>query len=291
MASIEESIEVNVPIRVAYNQWTQFEEFPRFMEGVKEVRQLDDKHLHWKAEIAGKTKEWDAEITEQRPDERIAWTSRSGPWNAGVVTFHRLDDQRTKVMLQVDYDPDGVVENLGDALGVAVVLAGDGRDQDLIRRQPRWQCAAEMLEQDPQKALEAAEQGAVEHGEPVEFEEMEAIDLVVVGTVAATRAGGRTGKGGGFADLELGIFREVGTVTPATPVVTTVHSSQVVADDEIPMLAHDSPLDWVVTERDAIETRTRYTRPTGVAWEVVQPDQYEGIPFLKALRERLEQAG
>jgi uncharacterized membrane protein len=118
MASIEESIEVNVPVRVAYNQWTQFEEFPRFMEGVKEVRQLDDKRLHWKAEIGGKTKEWDAEITEQIADERIAWTSRSGPWNAGVVTFHRLDDQRTKAMLQLDYDPDGVLENLGDALGV-----------------------------------------------------------------------------------------------------------------------------------------------------------------------------
>ena len=118
MASIEESIEVNVPVRVAYNQWTQFEEFPRFMEGVKEVRQLDDKRLHWKAEIGGKVKEWDAEITEQIPDERIAWTSRSGPWNAGVVTFHRLDDSRTKAMLQLDYDPDGVLENLGDALGV-----------------------------------------------------------------------------------------------------------------------------------------------------------------------------
>jgi uncharacterized membrane protein len=118
MASIEESIEVGVPVRVAYNQWTQFEEFPRFMEGVKEVHQLDDKHLHWRAEIAGKAKEWDAEITEQIPDERIAWTSRSGPWNAGVVTFHRIDDTHTKAMLQLDYDPEGIVENLGNTLGV-----------------------------------------------------------------------------------------------------------------------------------------------------------------------------
>jgi uncharacterized membrane protein len=118
MASIEQSIEVDVPVRTAYNQWTQFEEFPRFMEGVEQVRQLDDKRLHWKAKIAGKAKEWDAEITEQRPDERIAWTSRNGPWNAGVVTFHRLSDTRTKVMLQLDYDPEGVVENVGDALGV-----------------------------------------------------------------------------------------------------------------------------------------------------------------------------
>jgi uncharacterized membrane protein len=126
MATIEQSIDVNVPVRTAYNQWTQFEEFPRFMEGVKEVRQLDDKRLYWRTEIAGKEKEWDAEITEQIPDERVAWTSRSGPWNAGVVTFHRLDDNRTRVMLQLAYDPEGVVENVGDALGVVSVrVKGD----------------------------------------------------------------------------------------------------------------------------------------------------------------------
>jgi uncharacterized membrane protein len=118
MATIEQPIDVNVPVRTAYNQWTQFEEFPRFMEGVKEVRQLDDKRLRWRAEIGGKDKEWDAEITEQVPDERVAWTSRSGPWNAGVVTFHRLDDNRTRVMLQLAYDPEGVVEHVGDALGI-----------------------------------------------------------------------------------------------------------------------------------------------------------------------------
>jgi ribosome-associated toxin RatA of RatAB toxin-antitoxin module len=117
MASIEQSIEVNVPVRTAYNQWTQFEEFPRFMEGVESVAQLDDKRLHWRANIGGKTKEWVAEITEQRPDERIAWTSRGGVFNAGVVTFHRLDDARAKIMLQVDYDPEGVVENVGDVVG------------------------------------------------------------------------------------------------------------------------------------------------------------------------------
>ena len=126
MATIEKSIEVNAPLRVVYNQWTQFEEFPRFMEGVEEVRQLDDKRLHWRAKVGGKTKEWDAEITEQRPDERIAWTSRGGAWNAGVVTFHRINDNRTKVMLQVDYDPEGVMENVGDALGVVSArVAGD----------------------------------------------------------------------------------------------------------------------------------------------------------------------
>ena len=118
MSTIEKSIEVNVPVRTAYNQWTQFEEFPRFMEGVKEVNQLDDTRLHWKAAIAGQDKEWDAEITEQTPDQRIAWTSRGGAINGGVVTFHRLSDARSKVMLQLEYAPQGVVESVGDALGV-----------------------------------------------------------------------------------------------------------------------------------------------------------------------------
>jgi uncharacterized membrane protein len=118
MSTIERSIEINVPVKAAYNQWTQFEEFPKFMEGVKQVRQLDNTHLHWKADIGGKEKEWDAEITEQIPDERIAWTSRSGAFNAGVVTFHRLSDAKSKVMLQLQYEPEGVVENVGDAVGM-----------------------------------------------------------------------------------------------------------------------------------------------------------------------------
>ena len=118
MATIEKSIEVDVPVRVAYNQWTQFEEFPRFMEGVREVRQLDVKTLRWKAEVGGKEEEWVAQITEQIPDERIAWRTRAGARNAGVVTFHRIADGRTRIMLQLEYTPDGVVENVGDALGV-----------------------------------------------------------------------------------------------------------------------------------------------------------------------------
>ena len=118
MSLIEKSIEINVPVRTAYNQWTQFEEFPKFMEGVRQVEQLDDKHLHWKAEIGGKEKEWDAEITEQIPDERIAWRSRGGAKNGGVVTFHRLSDSQSKVMLQMEYDPEGIIEHAGDAAGV-----------------------------------------------------------------------------------------------------------------------------------------------------------------------------
>jgi uncharacterized membrane protein len=117
MASVVDSIDVKVPVSTAYNQWTQLEEFPRFMEGVKSVTQTDDTHLRWVAEIAGKDKEWDAEITEQHPDERVAWRATSGAENAGVVTFHRIDDETTRVTLQMDVDPEGLVENVGTGLG------------------------------------------------------------------------------------------------------------------------------------------------------------------------------
>ena len=117
-STIEQSIEVGVDVRTAYDQWTQFEEFPKFMEGVEEVRQLDDTHTHWRTKVAGREKEFDAEITEQTPDQRIAWTSEGGPEHAGVVTFHRIDDDVTRVMLQLDYEPEGLAEKAGDALGL-----------------------------------------------------------------------------------------------------------------------------------------------------------------------------
>ncbi len=117
MSTIEKSVEVDVPVSTAYNQWTQFETFPQFMEGVEEVRQTDDTHLHWVAEFAGTRHEWDAEITEQLPDERVAWRNTDGKENAGVVTFHYLDDNKSKVMLQLEFEPEGLVEKAGDALG------------------------------------------------------------------------------------------------------------------------------------------------------------------------------
>ena len=119
MSTIEQSIDVSVPVRTAYNQWTQFEEFPQFMEGVEQIEQIDDTHVRWVAEVAGRKKEWDAEITEQTPDQRIAWKSTNGTTNAGVVTFHKLDDGQTRVMVQMDYETDGAVEAAGDALGLA----------------------------------------------------------------------------------------------------------------------------------------------------------------------------
>ena len=119
MASrIEQSIDVDVPVRTAYNQWTQFEEFPQFMDGVREVHQIDDRHLDFRADVGGKEMAWKAEISEQIPDARIAWHSITGPRNAGVVTFHRLSDDKSRVMLQMEYEPEGIVENVGDFIGV-----------------------------------------------------------------------------------------------------------------------------------------------------------------------------
>ena len=117
MSTIEQSIELEVPVQTAYNQWTQFEEFPEFMEGVEQVQQMDERRLHWVAEFGGTRHEWDAEITEQQPDERVAWRNTDGKENAGVVTFHRLDDDRSRVMVQMDFVPEGIKEKLGDALG------------------------------------------------------------------------------------------------------------------------------------------------------------------------------
>jgi uncharacterized membrane protein len=122
------------PVRTAYDQWTQFEEFPRFMEGVEEIRQITDTRNHWMTKIGGVERGFDIEISAQRPEERIAWHTIERPKQAGVVTFHRLDDARSRVMLQMEFDPEGVVETAGDKLGfVARRFKGDlARFKDFI---------------------------------------------------------------------------------------------------------------------------------------------------------------
>ncbi|RIK36668.1 MAG: cyclase [Chloroflexi bacterium] len=117
MKTIEKSITVDVPVRTTYNQWTQFEDFPRFMEGVEQVQQRGDKYTHWRANIGGKTEEWDAEIIEQTPDQRVAWRSTTGSYNAGTVSFQPMGANQTRLTLRLDYEPEGAVENVGDALG------------------------------------------------------------------------------------------------------------------------------------------------------------------------------
>lgn len=118
MAPVQKSIEVDVPVSVAYNQWTQFEEFPRFMDGVEEVQQLDDTHLRWRAEIGGQHREWEAEITTQIPDQRIAWQSTSGTRNAGTVEFEPIGDNRTRINLTMDVETEGIIEKAGEKMGV-----------------------------------------------------------------------------------------------------------------------------------------------------------------------------
>ncbi|TDE10968.1 SRPBCC family protein [Jiangella asiatica] len=118
MSTATKSVDVNVPISTVYNQWTQFEEFPKFMRDVESIRQLDDRHLHWTVKIAGVKREFDAEITEQHPEERIAWRSIEGVGQAGVVTFHKLDDATTRVTLQLEVEPEGMTEKIGEKAGV-----------------------------------------------------------------------------------------------------------------------------------------------------------------------------
>jgi uncharacterized membrane protein len=118
MSTVTESVDVHVPVHTAYNQWTQFESFPQFMNGVESIRQLDDRRTHWVTKVAGARREFDAEITEQHPDERVAWRSVDGPPHAGVVTFHRIDERTTRVHLQMEYEPESLTEKAGTALGV-----------------------------------------------------------------------------------------------------------------------------------------------------------------------------
>ena len=118
MASIEESIDVEVPVRTAYNQWTQFEDFPLFMEGVDHVQQLDDTRLHWVATVAGKTNEWDAKILEQHPDKQISWISEDGKKTRGTVTFEPVGESKTLIRLSMSYQAEGVAETLGSAAGL-----------------------------------------------------------------------------------------------------------------------------------------------------------------------------
>jgi uncharacterized membrane protein len=118
VSNVTESIDVDVPVRTVYDQWTQFETFPQFMDGVERIDQITDTKTHWVTKIGGVEREFDADITEQHPDERVAWKSTTGADQAGVVTFHRLSDTSTRVTVQMDYEPEGVVENVGDKLGI-----------------------------------------------------------------------------------------------------------------------------------------------------------------------------
>ena len=171
MATFDESIDVNVPVTEAYGLFRQFEQFPTFMEGVEQVRREGPDRLHWRANIAGRDEEWEARVTADEPDTRIAWESVSGSRNAGVVTFDKLDESSTRVNLHIEYDPEGFIENVGTALGVV-----NGR-----------------MRGDLQRFKEAAEGGAYRSGwhDPADRSAAAAEHDRVVGS--AERAAHRTG--------------------------------------------------------------------------------------------------
>lgn len=137
MSNIERYIDVNVPLETAYNQWTQFESFPEFMDNIEKIRQEGPTTLYWHANIAGIDKEWEARITEQLPDKRIAWTNINGVTNGGVVTFHYLNNDTTRVTLQMSYEPENFIERVGDTLGfVETMVSGDLKNfKEFIERE------------------------------------------------------------------------------------------------------------------------------------------------------------
>jgi 5-formyltetrahydrofolate cyclo-ligase len=160
-----------------------------------------------------------------------------------------------------------------------------------VPRLTNTRCFVELTADDLQQRNISLEDAAIArkaltYGRLVTFEEMQAIDLIVVGCVAVTRNGGRTGKGAGFADLELAMLKEFGLVQFDTPIVTTVHPLQIVEDERLPMQAHDWALNWIVTSDQVIATNTTYSRPTGLDWDTIRPEQYKKIPILRQLRER-----
>jgi 5-formyltetrahydrofolate cyclo-ligase len=161
-----------------------------------------------------------------------------------------------------------------------------------VPRLTNTRCFVELTAEDLQQRNIPLEEAAIArkaltYGRLVSFEEMQAIDLVMVGCVAVTRNGGRTGKGAGFADLELAMLKEFGLVQSDTPIVTTVHPLQIVQEERLPMQAHDWALNWIVTPEEVIETNTTYSRPAGLDWDTIRPEQFKKIPILRKLREQL----
>ncbi len=202
-----------------------------------------------------------------------------------ALNLSRLDAWKTARTVKCNPDPPQIPVRLRALYDGKIVYAPV---PELVKPYPFVRLDPEELQRKGvQFELAATSQGFVEYGQPVEFEEMEILDFIVVGCVAVTRAGGRTGKGGGFADLELGIFRELGKLNPDTFLTTTVHSSQVVRDDDVVMMAHDSALHFIATEKELIDTQTVHPQPAGVAWDLVQEDQFRDIPFLEALKARI----
>jgi uncharacterized protein YndB with AHSA1/START domain len=242
MGAITHSIEVNAPLQMVYNQWTQFEKFPRFMEGVDEVRQAGPNRLFWKAKIGGKEKQWEAEITEQVPNERVAWRSIDGTPNRGAVIFEALDVSRTRITLTMEYEPEGFVEKAGDALGIPLSeVEGDlSRFREFIEKGGAetvpGRRVTEPLEPSgfTEPAIVEVDTSSVEQlDEKPSIQDREIPPAAVI-TEAIASGMGRTGSGpiGGEGD-ELGHEKEHGTVIADTPRPTATQGSSVEENIEV----------------------------------------------------------
>ena len=238
---VERSIEVAVPVRAAYDQWTRFEEFPRFMSGVEEVRQVGDAMTHWVAQIAGVRREWDAAIVEQVPDEKVAWAATTGATNAGTVFFDRVGTDRTRVRLTLDFEPEGLVERLGDVLDVV--------DRQAVADLDRFK---EFIE--GQGSASGGWRGTIEDGDVVSEGTGQQTNAGLAGATAGAAASGRE-----TADDVPG---DVVAVGPTGGTEGTLHTeagegrSTAPAGDDT-ALGHSG--DPVAVDPDAVGTGTRST--------------------------------
>lgn len=212
-----------------------------------------------------------------------------------IPTFVGSDDAAERLAELPIWQEARVIKSNPDTAHIPLRLRALQDGKRLYMAVPRLtteRCFIELTADDLRSkgvALEdaAAWQGAMEHGKYVSLDEMEPIDLVLVGCVAVSREGGRIGKGAGFADLELGMLREVGLIQQETPIVAAVHPIQIVDNDRLPMDAHDSPLNWIITPDEVIATNTPLPQPAGLDWDRIRPEQYDQIPILRKLRGRL----
>lgn len=244
------------------------------------------------------TTEWSGRHTGKEALRQRIWSTLAqhgamvGQGHGHIPDFVGADAAAAQLAALPFWESARVVKSNPDAPQMPLRLRALQAGKTLYMAVPRLRevkCFVELLRDDLQAkgvALEEAAgvKGALAHGRPVAFEEMQPIDVVLVGCVAVSRIGGRTGKGAGFADLELGILRQFGLVNASTPIATTVHPLQIVASDALPMTPTDSALHWIATPDEVIETHTPFRQPAGIAWDLIQPDQFESIPILNQLR-------
>jgi carbon monoxide dehydrogenase subunit G len=266
---VEKSIQVDVPVRTAYDQWTQFEDFPHFMGGVKEVRQLDDRRLHWVAEIAGVRREWEASVLEQVPDHKVAWAATSGATNAGAVRFEPAGADSTIVYLELEYEPEGLVEQVGDKLGIVgrQVTSDLQRFKDLIESQGyasgSWRGSVNPELDTGTPTTQTAYRSHGDSGKAGVSGKVIAGAAAAVAGVAAAAAAASASSGG----TSSGGTSSVGQQTPSTP-ATGQRPEGVVQPQEVTVVDQPPP--------DAV-VRDEVVVPESGAEGYTSPASTEGV--------------